>query len=254
MPPQAPTPPHYTEQQFLNFFPLPHWQGWLRPTFFSALIGFMGFNNRFRSLTSSGFSGSNPMRKFHPCTWNVDVTSANLDLDCTLTMAGFFSVPNFPVFLVPNMFVLLPASTLLFILPISEILFPISSLFHLLPDLAIETILAVRVVVTSCLASPSLQIVDLLLPHAAQPRVDFDSRSSLACDRDWWEEAAMERHSYAPVPLRLVMGIILSMAGYMKLVGIAAMIDYFTKLGFPIPLVTDGLSPCLKWAAESRWF
>jgi uncharacterized membrane protein YphA (DoxX/SURF4 family) len=56
----------------------------------------------------------------------------------------------------------------------------------------------------------------------------------------------MERHSYAPVPLRLVMGIILSMAGYMKLVGIAAMIDYFTKLGFPIPLVTDGLSPCLK--------
>jgi putative oxidoreductase len=48
----------------------------------------------------------------------------------------------------------------------------------------------------------------------------------------------MERHSYAPVPLRLVMGIILSMAGCMKLVGIAAMIDYFTKLGFPIPLVT----------------
>jgi hypothetical protein len=39
-------------------------------------------------------------------------------------MAGFFSVPNFPVFLVPKMFVLFPASILLFILPISEILFP----------------------------------------------------------------------------------------------------------------------------------
>jgi putative oxidoreductase len=48
----------------------------------------------------------------------------------------------------------------------------------------------------------------------------------------------MERHSYAPVPLRLVMGIILSVAGYMKLVGIAGTIDYFTKLGFPIPVVT----------------
>ena len=34
------------------------------------------------------------------------------------------------------------------------------------------------------------------------------------------------------------MGIILSVAGYMKLVGIAGTIDYFTKLGFPIPLVT----------------
>jgi uncharacterized membrane protein YphA (DoxX/SURF4 family) len=50
----------------------------------------------------------------------------------------------------------------------------------------------------------------------------------------------MERHSYAPVPLRLVMGIILSVAGYMKLVGIAGTIDYFTKLGFPIPVV-DGM-------------
>ena len=62
MPPQAPTPPHYTEQQFLNFFPLPHWQGSLRPTFFSAIVGFSGFNKRFRSLTSSGFSGSNAIR------------------------------------------------------------------------------------------------------------------------------------------------------------------------------------------------
>jgi putative oxidoreductase len=44
----------------------------------------------------------------------------------------------------------------------------------------------------------------------------------------------MERHSYAPVPLRLAMGVILSVAGYMKLVGIAGTIAYFTKLGFPV--------------------
>ena len=47
----------------------------------------------------------------------------------------------------------------------------------------------------------------------------------------------MERLGYAPVPLRLAMGIILSVAGYMKLLGIAGTIDYFTKLGFPLPLV-----------------
>jgi putative oxidoreductase len=48
----------------------------------------------------------------------------------------------------------------------------------------------------------------------------------------------MERQSYAPVPLRLAMGVILSVAGYMKLVGIAGTIAYFTKLGFPLPVVT----------------
>jgi putative oxidoreductase len=48
----------------------------------------------------------------------------------------------------------------------------------------------------------------------------------------------MEKHRYAPVLLRLVMGIIFSVAGYTKLVGIAGTIDYFTKLGFPVPVVT----------------
>jgi putative oxidoreductase len=48
----------------------------------------------------------------------------------------------------------------------------------------------------------------------------------------------MGKFSYAPVPLRLAMGIILSVAGYMKLVGITATIAYFTKLGFPVPVVT----------------
>ena len=48
----------------------------------------------------------------------------------------------------------------------------------------------------------------------------------------------MEKHSYAPVPLRLVMGIIFSVAGYTKLVGIAGTIDYFTKLAFPVPVLT----------------
>jgi hypothetical protein len=31
----------------------------------------------------------------------------------------------------------------------------------------------------------------------------------------------MDKAGYAPVPLRLIMGIILSVAGYMKLVGVA---------------------------------
>jgi putative oxidoreductase len=48
----------------------------------------------------------------------------------------------------------------------------------------------------------------------------------------------MERHSYAPVPLRLAMGVIFAVAGYMKLVGIAGTIAYFTKLGFPVPVIT----------------
>lgn len=48
----------------------------------------------------------------------------------------------------------------------------------------------------------------------------------------------MEKSSYAPVPLRLAMGIIFSVAGYTKLVGIAGTIEYFAKLGFPIPVVT----------------
>jgi putative oxidoreductase len=48
----------------------------------------------------------------------------------------------------------------------------------------------------------------------------------------------MENHSYAPVPLRLAMGVILSVAGYMKLVGIAGTIAYFTKLDFPVPVIT----------------
>jgi putative oxidoreductase len=34
------------------------------------------------------------------------------------------------------------------------------------------------------------------------------------------------------------MGIIFSVAGYTKLVGIAGTIDYFTKLGFPVPVIT----------------
>lgn len=124
-PSQASTPPHQRPQQFLDFFPLPHGQGSLRPTFFAAIVGFGGFNNRIRSLTSSGLLGSNPIRYFQPCSSNVDVTSLNRASDCTLTTAGFFSVPNRAVFLAPNIFALFSASTLLRIVPISEILLPI---------------------------------------------------------------------------------------------------------------------------------
>jgi hypothetical protein len=127
-------------QQFLDFLPLPHGQGSLRPTFFSAIIGFSGFNNRFRSLTSSGFSGSNSIRYFQPCFSNNDVASLYRASDCTLTPAGFLAVPNRAGFLAPNLFFRLSAPTLLLIAPISEILFPIILLFQLLFDLAIEAI------------------------------------------------------------------------------------------------------------------
>jgi hypothetical protein len=130
-------PLHYRPQQFLDFFPLPHGQGSLRPTFFPAIVGFGGFSNRIRSLTSSGLSGSNPIRYFQPCSSNVDVTSLNRASDCTLTTAGFFSVPNLAGFLAPNIRILFCASTLLRIVPISEIRFPIVSLFQLLAGLAI---------------------------------------------------------------------------------------------------------------------
>ena len=47
-----------------------------------------------------------------------------------------------------------------------------------------------------------------------------------------------EAAKWAAVPLRLVMGIIFAVAGYMKLVGIAATIEYFAKQGFPVPVAT----------------
>ncbi len=47
-----------------------------------------------------------------------------------------------------------------------------------------------------------------------------------------------EKAKWAPVLLRLVMGIILSVAGYAKFLGIAGTIEYFTKHGFPVPVIT----------------
>ena len=44
--------------------------------------------------------------------------------------------------------------------------------------------------------------------------------------------------SWAAVPLRLVAGIILVVAGYIKLTGMAGAITYFGNQGFPVPLVT----------------
>jgi putative oxidoreductase len=60
-------------------------------------------------------------------------------------------------------------------------------------------------------------------------------------DHSSGKEASMktsERAKWAAVPLRLVMGIIFAVAGYMKLVGIAATIEYFAKQGFPVPVAT----------------
>jgi len=48
----------------------------------------------------------------------------------------------------------------------------------------------------------------------------------------------LEKTKWAPVPLRLVIGIILSVSGYAKLLGIAGTIAYFAKHGFPVPVIT----------------
>ena len=58
----------------------------------------------------------------------------------------------------------------------------------------------------------------------------------------------MEKSSYAPVPLRLVMGVIFTVAGYTKLVGIAGTIEYFAKLGFPLPVATAWFIGLLEFA------
>lgn len=44
--------------------------------------------------------------------------------------------------------------------------------------------------------------------------------------------------TWASIPLRLMMGIILVVAGYLKLTGMAGTIGYFARLGFPVPPAT----------------
>ncbi len=43
---------------------------------------------------------------------------------------------------------------------------------------------------------------------------------------------------YAPVPLRLIMGVILALAGYMKVTAIEGTIAYFARMDFPAPVIT----------------
>ena len=94
----------YLPQHFLYFFPLPHGQGSLRPTFFSAIFVFSGFNNISKFVISSGLSGSNSIVYFQPFSSNTDSNSFTLSSVCTFTTAGLFSVPNFAVFLPSNIF------------------------------------------------------------------------------------------------------------------------------------------------------
>ena len=44
--------------------------------------------------------------------------------------------------------------------------------------------------------------------------------------------------SWAAIPLRLVVGVILVVAGYIKLTGMDNTVNYFTNQGFPVPVVT----------------
>jgi hypothetical protein len=121
----------YLLQQFLYFFPLPHRHGSLRPTFFSIILCLGGFSNRVKSVISSGLSGSNVILYFHPLCSNADVTSLNLFSVCTVTTAGFFSVPNFALFMPSKIRIRFPAPARLLIFPTSVILLPIASLFQI---------------------------------------------------------------------------------------------------------------------------
>ena len=75
-----------------------------RPTFFSARFVFGGFSNSSRSVRSSGLSGANSTLYFQPFSSNFDSISLTLFSDCTVTTAGFRSVPNFPAFFPSNIF------------------------------------------------------------------------------------------------------------------------------------------------------
>ncbi len=65
-----------TSQHFLNFLPLPHGQGSLRPTFVAATTGAGGWSARSRSERSSGLSGSRPMRNSISCLPHRSMISA----------------------------------------------------------------------------------------------------------------------------------------------------------------------------------
>src|SRR3989337_495464 len=94
LPPQLLTPLHHSPQQILYFLPLPHEQGSLRPSFFSTLFGFGGFNRRSRAVISSGLSGSSAILYFQPLSLNRRLTSLSRASVCTCTTAGFVSVPS----------------------------------------------------------------------------------------------------------------------------------------------------------------
>ena len=127
----------YSLQQFLYFFPLPHGQGSLRPTFFSTILCLGGFSNRVKSVISSGLSGSNSILYFHPLCSNADLTSLNLFSVCTVTTAGFFSVPNFALFMPSKIRIRFPTPGWLFIFPTSVILLPIMLVFQISLSLSI---------------------------------------------------------------------------------------------------------------------
>jgi putative oxidoreductase len=83
-------------------------------------------------------------------------------------------------------------------------------------------------------ASPAVAIV----PSAQRQGTGVLEIVSL---RDQLEEAAMTQwgnQSWAAVPLRLVVGVILVVAGYIKLTGMDNTVNYFTNQGFPVPFLT----------------
>jgi hypothetical protein len=100
-------------QHFLYFLPLPHGQGSLRPTFFSATCGVGQFNSVSKSVMSSGLSGANSILYVQPFSSKVAATSFIRFSVCTLTTAGFFSVPSFAAFFPSKIFSIFPPSRIL---------------------------------------------------------------------------------------------------------------------------------------------
>ena len=94
----------YLPQHFLYLFPLPHGQGSLRLTFFSASLGCGQFNNISKSVISSGLSRATSIVCFQPFFSKIFATSCILFFVFTLTTAGCFEVPNFTFFFPSNFF------------------------------------------------------------------------------------------------------------------------------------------------------
>jgi len=85
----------FIKQHFLNFNPLPHGHGSLRPTFISYFFGSEGTRSFSTSDMSSLFFGSIPTIISQPCLLQSSIISSARFAVFTRTTAGRFILPNF---------------------------------------------------------------------------------------------------------------------------------------------------------------